>query len=275
MYAIGYLCVKREGKPLLADPEDRAIFRALIKAVSGRGRPPEHLGDTLTAVGLYLLGTPYASHTLERSGEEQLVINLRRMDCFTFVENALALARLIRQGAISWRSFAADLQTYRYRRGRRDGYASRLHYFSDWIADNHDKGVIEDITYALGGQRLIKPFSFMTTHRELYPALASNRQFRRMERVERTCSDRALYHLPAALLPSRTGTIRNGDIIAITTDLEGLDISHAGLAIHHKRSLHLLHASRAAGRVLISPETLYRYLRKRASRLGIMVARVR
>jgi len=68
--------------------------------------------------------------------------------------------------------------------------------------------------------------------------------------------------------------IQNGDLIAVTTDIEGLDVVHAGIAVKIKKSLHLLHASQRAGKVVISGETLYRYLAQRKSRQGIMVARI-
>ena len=68
--------------------------------------------------------------------------------------------------------------------------------------------------------------------------------------------------------------IRNGDLIAITTAIKGLDVSHAGLAIFQKRTLHLLHASQTARKVVITEDTLYRYLQRRQSRLGIIVARL-
>jgi len=65
----------------------------------------------------------------------------------------------------------------------------------------------------------------------------------------------------------------NGDIIAVATDADGIDVSHAGIAVHGPRGLHLLHASSRAGKVVLSDITLYRYLRARRSRTGIIVGR--
>ncbi len=71
--------------------------------------------------------------SLEKDGDEQLVINLTGLDCTTFLENSLALARCIKKGTTSFEDYLEELQFIRYRDGVIDGYTSRLHYFSDWI----------------------------------------------------------------------------------------------------------------------------------------------
>jgi hypothetical protein len=68
--------------------------------------------------------------------------------------------------------------------------------------------------------------------------------------------------------------IRDGDIIAITTNRVGLDVQHAGLATRVKNRIHLLHASSKEGKVVVSQKTLYRYLMQSQIRSGIIVARV-
>ena len=65
----------------------------------------------------------------------------------------------------------------------------------------------------------------------------------------------------------------DGDIIAMTTDERGLDVSHTGLAVRIGGQLHFLHASSAAGRVVLSEITLNRYLLAKRSRTGIIVCR--
>ena len=124
----------------------------------------------------------------------------------------------------------------------------------------------------IGGEPFRKQFSFMTANRDKYPALQCPDTYRRMRTMEKACSERSLYHLLKARL--RTDKIRNGDLVAVTTDIEGLDVVHAGIAVKIKKRLHLLHASQREGKVVISGETLYRYLAQRKSRQGIMVARI-
>ncbi len=257
---------------MLATPEDRNIFRALLGTFQKPGKVPGDFGELLLALGLSLLGTPYALHPLDRAEEERPVINLRELDCFTFLENTVALAGIIRAGKTDFTDFADLLTAIRYRQGRPDGYASRLHYFTDWLHDNQRKGFLADITGNLGGEPWRKEFNYMTAHREQYPALKSAHVYRQLRAVEENCSARSYHLLTKDSLRSGVN-IKNGDLLAIVTSLEGLDVVHVGLAIHLKKRLHLLHASRQAGKVVVSETTLYRYLRQKKSRQGIMVAR--
>ena len=258
---------------LTATSEDREIFRALVQKLRMPGKLPDSLGEQLLAVGLSFLDTPYAAHTLERPGREGLVVNLRQLDCYTFVENAFVLTRLLRTGRTSWTDYRALLKATRYRQGRLAGYASRLHYFTDWLHDNKKKGLLQDITLSLEGEAWQKPFDFMTAHRDQYPALQDAVVYRRLLDVEANCSARTYHFVPKYRLPAFSKLIENGDCVAIVTACPGLDVAHVGLAIYHKKGLHFLHASPQAGKVVVSETTLYQYLRQKKTRLGIMVAR--
>ena len=257
-----------------ASHADIKIIQDLLRPGRWEGQTLKSSGELALTVGAYFLKTPYVAGTLEQEKGESLQINLRQLDCFTFVENTMALARLIRLGKPSFADFAASLEAIRYRKGLLDGYSSRLHYFSDWLYDNQKKGWIKDITKEIGGEPFRKQFSFMTANRDKYTALQCPDTYGRIRAVERACSERFLYHLLKARLRTCADKIQNGDLIAITTDIEGLDVVHAGIAVKIKKSLHLLHASQRAGKVVISGETLYRYLAQCKSRQGIMVARI-
>jgi hypothetical protein len=96
-----------------------------------------------------------------------------------------------------------------------------------------------------------------------------------MRAVEQRCSRRRLYHIPRGKLRGVEEGILDGDLIGITTNREGLDVAHAGLAVRIKGKIRLLHASPTAGRVVCAPETLARYLAADSARTGIMVGRLR
>ena len=147
-----------------ASPADIKIIQDLLRPGRWEGQTLKSSGELALAVGSHFLGTPYAAGTLEQGKRERLQINLRQLDCFTFVENTMALARLIRLGKSSFADFAASLEAIRYRKGLLDGYPSRLHYFSDWLYDNQEKGWIKDITKEIGGEPFRKQFSFMTAN---------------------------------------------------------------------------------------------------------------
>jgi hypothetical protein len=254
-------------------PEDREICKALLEKARQRGDAARPVGDLIVEVGLHFLGAPYEAGTLEQKGHEGLVVNLRAFDCVTFIESAVVLAGMIRAGKTAFRDYAAALERIRYRGGRRDGYPSRLHYFTDWLRDNGRKDIIREITRELGGTPFRKAFHELTDHREEHPLLRSAAAFRRMRIVEAACSRRTLHLVPKADLPGIENRIENGDMIAVVTDKDGIDVSHTGIAVRGPRGLHLLHASSAAGKVILSDETLYRYLISGRSRTGIIVGR--
>jgi hypothetical protein len=53
-------------------------------------------GELMAEIGRSLVGTAYVPRTLEVDGPERLVVNLRGLDCVTFVENVYAMAALVK-----------------------------------------------------------------------------------------------------------------------------------------------------------------------------------
>ena len=114
----------------------------------------------------------------------------------------------------------------------------------------------------------------MTTHPHFYPPLKDAAHLRRTKSLERTISKRSLFFIPKKAVRRSEDRIRNGDLVAITTNRESLDIQHVGFAVRVRNRIHLLHASRIEGKVILSEDTLYSYLMQSKTRSGIMVARV-
>ena len=254
--------------------QDRRIFEEQIRSLGQKKNLSKLTGELLLEIGNSFLGAPYRSGTIETKGAEHLVANLREFDCFTFVENVVVLAKQIKSRKKSFKAFRNLLQKIRYRQGRLHGYSSRLHYFSDWIYDNQKKGMIRDVTEEMGGRPLRKVLTFMTAHPELYSPLKNRIALRRMKSVERTISRRTLFFIPKNSLRRIEDRICDGDLIAITTNREGLDVQHVGFAARVKNRIHLLHASSIEGKVVLSQKTLYWYLMQSRARTGIMVARI-
>ncbi|HMD13704.1 MAG TPA: N-acetylmuramoyl-L-alanine amidase-like domain-containing protein [Bacteroidota bacterium] len=248
---------------------DQIFISAAKQNLKGRA-----IGDVMTFVGKQFTGSAYEANTLDRSSAEMLVCNLATFDCVTFVENVLALACCIKQNRYDYNAYRRELQTIRYRNGIIAGYASRLHYFSDWIYDNERKGIIVDVTKKTGGVPYQKHIDFMTQHRSSYPPLADDSVFQHVSACEDSINTRQRWYVPKSNVKEVEGTISSGDIIAITTVRAGLDISHTGIAIRlADGSLHLLHAPDAGKTVTISKETLPEYLKHHAEQTGIMVLR--
>jgi Protein of unknown function (DUF1460) len=273
--AVKIILWKNEEEEALKDQgQDRRIFENLIRILDKKKTAATVPGQLVIEIGQSFLGTPYRIGTLETRGAEHLVVNLREFDCITFVETVVALAWLVRSREKSFEGFRRLLRKIRYRQGRLEGYSSRLHYFSDWIHDNQKKGFVRDVTAEIGGRSLRKTINFMTTNPDLYPPLKSAATLRRMKSVERTISKRSRFFIAKKALKRLEDRIHDGDLIAITTNTECLDVQHAGLAIRVRNRIHLLHASSKEGKVTVSRDTLYRYLMKHRACSGVMVARI-
>ena len=238
-----------------------------------QGLETTNMGTTIVSVGKTFTGAPYVARTLEINEEEVLIINLREFDCTTYVENVLAFSLLVSKEEENINAFTSVLRNIRYRDGELKGYPSRLHYFTDWIADNEKKGLVRDISQELGGKKLEKEINFMSEHRDLYPMLKEDSSLEQIKKTEGELSNRDLYYLPKEEIADAEGRIQNGDIVALATSIDGLDVTHTGFAIRSGDGrIHLLHAS-SSGQVEITQVPLADYLSGIKSNIGIIVAR--
>ncbi|MBR4644581.1 MAG: DUF1460 domain-containing protein [Bacteroidaceae bacterium] len=230
-------------------------------------------------------GIPYVGHTLEVNKEEELVVNLRQLDCTTFVETATALALTFQHDGLGWDDYLQWLQTIRYNKGRLDGYCSRNHYFSQWIASNVQLGLVEEQTGTgspnhypfTATQRLL--LNYMSTHPESYAMLKDYpERLKKIAQLEKEMSGKTVRYIPASLLNESEKTlkyVKDGDILALVTNKSGLDVSHVGFAEWGKDGkLHLLNASSIHKKVVLEPMTLYQYIQKHPSVLGVRVIRM-
>jgi hypothetical protein len=233
------------------------------------------LNELIEQIALHFLYAPYIVGTLDSGRKEKLIVNFCGFDCFTFLETVIALARCAFAQDLSLKSFRRELQFIRYRQGIIDGYASRLHYFSDWLDDNKKKVILQDISRKIGVVYQYKVINFMTAHRDSYPALQDRRVFQGIQKIEKILSRRKLYVLPGAEFGVAKEKIKTGDIIALVSNTKGLDVAHVGFALWQGKKLHLLHASRKAKGVVISTRPLVDYLRQNKQYTGIIVARVK
>ena len=178
-------------RPREGTERDWEVFRASVTQAWEEGLDTLPMGEAMVRIGRSFVGWPYGPGTLEVAGEEDVVVNFEEFDCVTLVENVFALARFIKiQPRKSWSPRAGsgglqgDAEGDRYRGGRVDGYASRLHYFSDWIRDNEGRGLVGELTQELGGEEDSSAIDFMTTHPEAYRQLADPASCRAMQDAE-------------------------------------------------------------------------------------------
>ena len=232
-------------------------------------------GDLIIAIGSSFLNAPYQESTLEVPGKEKLILNLAGFDCTTFVETVLALAGCAIQGKITPTQFRKTLKLIRYRQGIISGYSSRLHYFTDWLRDNEKKEILKDISGQFDAEAQRKKINYMTTHHTSYPVLKNENEFQNMLVAEKDLSRKVFSVIAKDKISQQKTKIQNGDIIAIATNQEGLDVAHVGFACWQGKNLHLLHASSKEGGVVISKNTLIAYLKSNKKFKGIIVARIK
>ena len=219
----------------------------------------------VTRIAELFTGVPYAPGTLERDNIETLRVNLDSLDCTTFVETVLALAYTAREHRQRWRDFAYNLRRLRYRNGETNGYSSRLHYVSDWIVDNIARGNIREITAEHPKVRhRVKSLDYMTSHRDLYPALADEDNYNNMKSVEAGFSNHRYPYIKGSGLKSKhlAEIARDGDIVVFTTSIQGLDATHMGIIKIADGIPMLLHASSKAGKVLLDQLSVSEYIHR-------------
>ncbi|WP_432420299.1 N-acetylmuramoyl-L-alanine amidase-like domain-containing protein [Nocardia neocaledoniensis] len=126
--------------PALDDVTSRKIDELLAVRAEAGGIDR---GELLARLGARLLDTPYGANMLVGSATqpEQLVIDLRRVDCFTYLDYLEAASRSGDRD-----QFVANLLATRYVDSRVE-FAQRKHFFTDWAATG--RRAATDITATL------------------------------------------------------------------------------------------------------------------------------
>lgn len=224
-----------------------------------------------------LEGTPYVAHTLE-GDSEMLTINIDELDCTTFIETLYALTRTTLNGRYSWRDYAHHLEDLRYRRGEMGDYSSRLHYISDWIIDNSNRGNLVDVTSDIKCVRYkIKDINYMSTHRDSYPSLANDTIYEKIKNFEVGYRNHRFPYIKKESLNSKDvkAVVRRGDFVGLVTRIDGLDISHLGIVeLDSEGNIVLLDASSIGMKVMLESIDLKHQLSKNPKNEGVRFFRL-
>ena len=239
-------------------------------------------GDISSLIAHYAerqLGIDYVGGLLDGPGEETLVVTLSGSDCVIYVEMSLAMALTTMRHQDTYEAFRDNLTLIRYREGIMDGYASRLHYFSDWLVTNQEKGIVTLLFQEEEAEALqlpvIRPPVFMSENRGSYRHLADDdRMFRKIRQMERKLEGMRLHYIPEGRIPGLEHRLQTGDVLAFVTSIGGLDISHTALVLMTENGAGFYHAS-LTGSVILDPRSIYGYVKERKNVKGIIVARVR
>jgi hypothetical protein len=260
-----------ESELIVYQASDKEIMKQVLDLYSAE--KDATISDLMLKVGSFFLETPYVAHTLE-IGEEQLVINLREMDCTTFAEYCLAISRTIKSDKQTFDHFASELQLIRYRNGHIDGYPSRLHYFCDWIFNNAQANLVKDMSEEIAQTPFPKQINFMSKHPDSYRQLKDSIPLvEAIAAQEKLISARKMFFIPETKIAELESKLMDGDIVGITTGIEGIAIQHVVILVRKEGRIHLMHASSKAEKVVVSETTLEEYLLNNKSASGIMLAR--
>lgn len=255
----------------LFTPEDKSLAETKLSAFKAKSDMP--LADLIAEIGLSFLGTPYVAATLENGVEEKLVVNLRQLDCTTFAETCLALARTVKLGKADFETYVSELERLRYRDGVRNQYLSRLHYFSEWIHNNAEKKIVSEEPN-LQGVKSDKVINFMSTHPNSYPVLkASPELIPALSVLEKEVTAAGFYYFPKNNPENLLRNLKHGDIIALTSAINGIDVNHVGIIVLKNNQFHLLHASQIGEKVVLSEGPVTEFIEPESKNTGIIIAR--
>lgn len=253
--------------------KDGERFRRIMQSAIAQKLHQRPMGDILQAIATTFVGAPYKGNLLDQSTEETLVVNLNQFDCVLLVETVLAIARGVAVQDYSYTTFVNHLRDQRYWNGQIDGYCSRLHYFSQWIYDNQKRGTVQNLGLQLGSVALNKRLNFMSTHRQNYPPMVKNDvNYQCLMEREAQIDGVTIDYIPTNKIRSLYSQLQPGDIIAVATNIPGLDVTHTGLAYRQPNgNIGFIHAS-PAGQVTIARD-VHRYTSRVKHAIGILVIR--
>ena len=228
-----------------------------------------------TSIAKLFLETPYLGGTLDREDKESVVIRFDSVDCTTFVETITALTRCKEKDESNFSEFVKEVENIRYRNGICNGYASRLHYFNEWIINNEEMGIVKEIYVDGISVTEERTINFMSHNADKYAGITDSSILTQIKATESILSSLPFTYIPKdKVVHLSPKIVSEGDIIAIVTDIDGLDISHVGFATYINNEIHLLHASSGKKEVVIDPLYLSDYLAKYKPHIGIKILRV-
>lgn len=283
-FLISSLHAQKRAEPTLTLPLATAFkgqdkFQAIMAQAQREHWHRLPMGDRVARFGVALVGTPYKGFTLEIDNRiECPSVNLLGLDCWTFFETAMGMARMLETPKKRYDpiDLLHEIKTTRYRQGRCTGnYLERLHYLADWYVDNDTRGTIDDLTRKLGGVRFQdRKITEMTQLWKSYRYLKHNPSLRTgMAQHEQRVARLPVTYIPKARVAAIENRLKNGDVIGIATNRHGGFCSHVGLAYKHRDgSMRLMHASSDAKKVIIDAP-IHKYLYRYNKNAGILVGR--
>jgi hypothetical protein len=270
----------KENLPQSVTFKGKDTFNAIVaKAVKENWRALP-MGERVAKFGMALRGIPYVGYTLEIDNHvESASANFNGLDCWTFFEISLGLARMIEVPKATYTpsDLLAEIEWTRYRGGVCSGhYLDRIHYLGEWWYDNEARGNVARVTRDVGPTVSLtgRKCQEMTVLWKHYRYLKNNPSYLpEMGMIEKRESSLPFRYIPKDQVKAIEKNIQSGDIIGIVTKYTGGHCSHVGLAYRTPDGvLHFLHASKNHKKVVLD-KSLSGYLNDFRAHAGIIVAR--
>lgn len=212
-----------------------------------------NVNDAIANISAEFLGTPYEANVLIGSPTqpEQLVIDFRGLDCFTYLDYVEALrksgskAEFVQQ-VIRTRYADADVS-----------YLHRKHFFTDWsrLAPLNAQDVTAQISTHT--RTVLKNLNQKKEGGEFIPELG--------------VIERNIVYIPAEFINATVvAGLKNGDYIGIYTPISGLDVTHTGIFIRTVKGAMFRNASSMKGNNKVVDSPFLEYVKKTP---GIVVLR--
>ena len=257
-----------------------ATFKKIVKKATDENWKALAIGDRIIKFARELHGKPYKSFTLEIDNKiESPSVNFDGVDCWTFFEMSLGLARMIgyERSEYTPSDLLREIEFTRYRAGYCGGnYLERIHYLAEWYFENDARGTIDHITDSFGNSKKIsgRKVQEMTVLWKSYRYLKNNPELRTpMKKWENYVANMPVSYVPKDKVAAIEPKLKDGDVIGIATVHDGGFCSHVGLAVRTNDGvMRLMHASTNYKKVVID-KSISGYLNSFKSHAGIIIGR--
>lgn len=271
LFVYPFIMVAQPQKQTYMMLEDRFIYDRYISYIYNDYN--SNSDELIIKTAKFFLNTPYVANTLELE-PEGLVVNLRELDCTTFLETVYSLVMTVKSRELSFESFKFHLQKIRYRNGVINDYSDRLHYTSDWMYENQSKKIVKMMSKRVGKSKLDLNLYIMSTNFDKYRQLKGNEDLtNKIKGIEQTINHRKYYFIPTEKIEKVKNRLKSGDMVGFVTTIPGIDISHVGIIYKEGERLTFYHASSSLKKVVLHQGTLYDYVKSTGKNTGIVVSR--
>jgi len=215
----------------------------IAKALSSTANLPANVA--IPRLAHSFLQRPYNAFSLDKTRNEVLRIDLTSFDCFLFVEQLLAL--------VNSRNVSDYVKTVRDLRydNAQVNYCSRYHYFTNWAENAIKMGLVLDLSrslpHAVNRSLLL---DYMSSHASSYEPMRQKKNRDCIAQRETSLIANQSF-VPIGSVSAVEDRLQSGDIFALVTGVQGLDVTHVGFVIRDSNGLSAIHAAPGPG-VMIS-----------------------